>query len=85
MNTQAVNEHATVGAIPRHHSAPFVNEHGYSYYSNHLVPEGFVVLFYSLKVQGNWGSSLHRFILPALHTRRHWVRLKPTSPPQCGG
>ena len=41
---RSVNEHVTVGDIPLHHNALFVNGHGYSYYSNRLVQEGLVVL-----------------------------------------
>ena len=41
---RAINEHVTVGDIPLQHSALFVNEHGYSYYSGRLAREGLVTV-----------------------------------------
>ena len=39
---RAINEHMIVGDIPLEHSAVFVNEHGYSYYSGRLARQGLV-------------------------------------------
>ena len=59
----SVNEHVTVGDIPLHYSALFVNEHGYSYFSNRLVQEGLVVL--SDLLQSPWKLGL---LPPSFHS-----------------